>query len=601
MFPCDAVTDRVSALTLNAGVTVQGSVTSKVSSASPGEICIEARTSDHAPMAVSRMIVYVTGYVYTLSLDSTVAALTCTAGQAAIFDGTDWGCKTAAVERSIKAVRNTVLETTGFVGQEPSMAISHDGNPIISHWDQTNSDLEVYVCSEKQEGRHAKYFVQQLLRLIKLPIMRKDQKKSTVTVIGCGYVGLTTAACLAKLGHRVIGVESSDERMLKLQKGQAPFYETGLDELTSSGLVAGLLSFTQNLKKAAQQSEIVFVCVPTPSLKDGSADLSIVQAVVEELSGSLSAEAIIVLKSTVPIGTNAEVDNWVNRNDIHIASNPEFLQAGRAVETFQNPDRIVIGAGSAKVIEKIASLYEGLQAPIVRTDAQSAELIKYASNTYLATRLSFVNTIATLCEQSGANATTVLEGMGLDQRIGPAFLQPGPGWGGSCFPKDTRALIAAAEKKNVDAVLLQATLRANENRFDHIVARVEELLEGGLRGAVVAQWGLAFKAGTDDLRESPALQIAQRLLAKGAKLQVFDPLVDEIKETEMLICRSALEALNEADVLLVVTEWPEFAEVSPEKVVDLMEQPRIVDARGLLDREGYIAAGAEIVSVGISR
>jgi UDPglucose 6-dehydrogenase len=431
--------------------------------------------------------------------------------------------------------------------------------------------------------------------------MLERNKEIKVSVIGCGYVGLTTAACLANLGHKVIGVETSLKRLTTLQKGQAPFFEKDLNGLVKAGMDKGNLLFTQDLNEATKLSEVVFICVPTPSAEDGSADLSILRTVIDGLSGTLAAGAIIVLKSTVPIGTNQKVGRWLGRNDIHIASNPEFLQAGRAVETFQNPDRIVIGSQSPEAVEKLAALYEGLQAPIVRTDAQSAELIKYASNTYLATRLSFVNTIATLCEKSGADATTVLEGMGLDKRIGTAFLLPGPGWGGSCFPKDTRALVAAAEEKNADTVLLQATLVANENRFDQVVERIEEQFEGNLQGVVVAQWGLTFKAGTDDLRESPALQIAQRLLAKGVKLQAYDPLVNEMENTEIQVCGSALEALNGADVLLVVTEWAEFAEIPAKEVTAKLKNPRVVDARGLLSRKSYLAAGAEIVSVGISR
>ena len=260
--------------------------------------------------------------------------------------------------------------------------------------------------------------------------MEENEDQRDIAVIGCGYVGLTMAASLANLGHSVIGVESSLERLESLQEGEVPFFEPGLEDLVNLGLEENRLVFTSDLKSAVSQVQFVFVCVPTPSQDDGSADLSVVRSVSEEMSDSLISGSIVILKSTVPIGTSIQVDEWIGRNDVEVASNPEFLQAGRAVAAFENPDRIIIGANTLATREKVAELYVKVSAPVVCTDSRSAELIKYASNAYLASRITFVNNIAELCEKTGGEASNVLRGLGLDNRIGEAFLQPGPGWGG---------------------------------------------------------------------------------------------------------------------------------------------------------------------------
>ena len=428
--------------------------------------------------------------------------------------------------------------------------------------------------------------------------MKTSKKQDSVLVVGCGYVGLTTAACLADLGHHVIGIDSSAERVNILQQGKAPFYEKGLDDLVASGLQSGQLEFAGSAKEKGSTSRIAFVCVPTPSLPEGSADLSMVKQAVTDLAEFMDPHGIIVLKSTVPVGTNKLVKEWLNRDDLVIASNPEFLQAGRAVHTFQNPDRIVLGADTEEALELLSELYEGVDAPIIQTDPQSAELIKYASNSYLATRLSFVNTIATLCEQGGGDASTVLAGMGLDHRIGQAFLQPGPGWGGSCFPKDTKALAAVARDKGADTTLLDATLEANEKRFDQVVSRLGEIFDQDFSGKKIAIWGLTFKAGTDDLRDSPSLEIAERLLNLGAVVEGYDPMVQESPNKNIELSHSALSAVSGADALLVLTEWAEFVEVQAEDVVQHLNESVVFDVRGVLDEQSYLEAGANFIKVG---
>ncbi len=429
--------------------------------------------------------------------------------------------------------------------------------------------------------------------------MKVEQGRPTVVVVGCGYVGLTTAACLADQGQEVVGVDSSPSRLDILGQGRAPFHESDLDDLVASGLESGNLSFTDDLKAAVVGADIVFVCVPTPSAEDGSADLTVVRSVVEAVAGILPSGAVIVLKSTVPVGTNVQVSSWLDRPDVEIVSNPEFLQAGRAVTTFRNPDRIVIGAATEAAGDLVASVYAGMSAPIVRTDPRSAELIKYASNTYLAMRLSFVNTIATLCEMGGGDAATVLEGMGRDRRIGPSFLQPGPGWGGSCFPKDVRALASAAREIGADTTMIDSTVIANERRFDRISDIVTEAVGGSLNGRRIAVWGLTFKAGTDDIRDSPALAVVDRFLANGATVMAHDPLVITTPHEGLVVAGSPVEVTRGADVAVVLTEWPGFATVDPAAVAEVMSGRIVVDTRGVLDISIWTAAGFGVHRVGI--
>ena len=427
--------------------------------------------------------------------------------------------------------------------------------------------------------------------------MNNENKPAKVVVVGCGYVGLTAAACLAELGHVVIGVENDVDRVVLLTQGKAPFFEPGLDDLVASGLAAGQISFTSDLTTAVTDVDVVLISVPTPSLGDGAADLTIVESVVASLATALPPGAVVALKSTVPIGTSAQVVSWLGRDDVEVVANPEFLQAGQAVNAFRHPDRVVVGASTKEAADQVAALYAGLDAPVVITDPRSAELIKYASNTYLALRLSFVNTVATLCEQGGGDATTVLAGMGLDHRIGPAFLQPGPGWGGSCFPKDTSALAAVIRQVGADDTLLEAALSANQQRLQQIVQVAAGAVGGSLKGKKVAVLGLTFKAGTDDLRGSPSLTIIEGLINAGAEVAGYDPMISNsvpgVQKEE-----TALAAAQGAEVVMVLTEWPEFATLDLVALAETMSGHQVIDTRGLLNKESCQAAGLVLWQVG---
>ncbi|MDC0245502.1 UDP-glucose/GDP-mannose dehydrogenase family protein [Acidimicrobiaceae bacterium] len=427
--------------------------------------------------------------------------------------------------------------------------------------------------------------------------MEENEDQGHIAVIGCGYVGLTMAASLANLGHSVIGVESSLERLESLQEGEVPFFEPGLEDLVNLGLEENRLVFTSDLKSAVSQVQFVFVCVPTPSQDDGSADLSVVRSVSKEMSDSLISGSIVILKSTVPIGTSIQVDEWIGRNDVEVASNPEFLQAGRAVAAFENPDRIIIGANTLATREKVAELYVKVSAPVVCTDSRSAELIKYASNAYLASRITFVNNIAELCEKTGGEASNVLRGLGLDNRIGEAFLQPGPGWGGSCFPKDTRALISVAAEAGSDAALLNAVLESNEKRFAQIAAVISQSFTGH-EEIQIAMLGLTFKAGTDDLRESPSLKVASLLLNSGVKIVGYDPQIITTPLKGLEVVQSVEEAVKDSDALVVMTEWERFIDLDPEELIKLMKGKTLVDTRAILNSKNYIDAGFSVWQAG---
>lgn len=417
-----------------------------------------------------------------------------------------------------------------------------------------------------------------------------------VAVIGAGYVGLVTGAGLAHLGHRVKLAERSAERVAQLEGGQVPIFEEGLGELLEAGRSSGLLTFHTDNLEAVEEAQFVFLCLPTPPGPDGRADLSFVEGVIDQLANRVAKDAVFVVKSTVPPGSAARFAKRLAAlgSGAAIASHPEFLREGRAVSDFMQPDRIVVGASAPETAHSVASLYDQ-EVPVVITDTTSAEMIKYASNSYLAARLTFVNTLANLCEAVGADITDVIDGMGRDHRIGPHFLQPGPGYGGSCFPKDTEALIGVAEDAGYDFRLLKSVIEADAMQRARLVEKVRQAAGGGLRGRRVAMWGLAFKAGTDDIRESPALRVAHSLQREGADVVAFDP---EATSEEVTGAESALEALRGADVLLVATEWPEFREVDLDQARKLMRGHRIVDARNLLDPQQVRAAGFDYVGMG---
>jgi len=422
-----------------------------------------------------------------------------------------------------------------------------------------------------------------------------------IAIIGTGYVGLTTGACLAHLGHKVVCADVEPEKILKLQSGIIPIVELGLAELVAEGMASGRLSFVVGSVEAAKSCDIAFLCVPTPQGEDGSADLSYVQRAAEEIAAVLPFEAIVVNKSTVPVGSTKVVERALKRPDVKVVSNPEFLREGSAVQDFLKPDRVVVGSDDQAAAMKVASLYDGLSTRVIITDPASAETIKYAANAFLATKLSFINAIAAICEGVGADINDVVVGMGSDKRIGENFLRPGPGWGGSCFPKDSRALIKIAEDADYSFDLLKGVITVNDQQLDRVADKIRIAVGGSLSGKVVAIWGLTFKAGTDDLRDSPAIAIIERLMKIGARVQAFDPTVTDIRTgipNDLVIASSSAEATSKADVLAVLTEWDEFKWVSPSTIAISMAGKQIIDARNLLDRKDWERAGFTYQGIG---
>jgi UDPglucose 6-dehydrogenase len=422
-----------------------------------------------------------------------------------------------------------------------------------------------------------------------------------LAIIGTGYVGLTTGACLAHLGHKVVCADVDPEKIAKLQSGIIPIVEHGLAELVAEGMASGRLSFVVGSVEAAKSCDIAFLCVPTPQGEDGSADLSYVQRAAEEIAAVLPFEAIVVNKSTVPVGSTKVVERALKRPDVKVVSNPEFLREGSAVQDFLKPDRVVVGSDDQAAAMKVASLYDGLSTRVIITDPASAETIKYAANAFLATKLSFINAIAAICEGVGADINDVVVGMGSDKRIGENFLRPGPGWGGSCFPKDSRALIKIAEDADYSFDLLKGVITVNDQQLDRVADKIRIAAGGSLSGKVVAVWGLTFKAGTDDLRDSPAIAIIERLMKFGARVQAFDPTVTDIRTgipNDLVIASSSAEATAKADVLAVLTEWDDFKWISPTTIATTMNGKQIIDARNLLDRKDWERAGFTYKGIG---
>ncbi|HEY7071923.1 MAG TPA: UDP-glucose/GDP-mannose dehydrogenase family protein [Acidimicrobiales bacterium] len=418
-----------------------------------------------------------------------------------------------------------------------------------------------------------------------------------IAVIGAGYVGLTTAACFSQLGHDVVCADINTERVAQLNKGEVPIVEAGLDQLVRDGLDQGNLRFVTDNEEAARTAEFAYLCVPTPQGDDGRADLSYIEAAARVIGPVLPAEAVVVNKSTVPVGSTRVVERVLCRDDVVVVSNPEFLREGSSVHDFLNPDRIVIGSDDQSAAVRVASLYIGVTAPIIVTDPASAETIKYASNAFLATKISFVNAIAAVCEAVGADVKDVVLGMGYDKRIGHEFLKPGPGWGGSCFPKDSRALVHIADNAGYSFDLLSGVITVNEDQFHRVVSKVREMVGGSLEGARVGVWGLTFKARTDDTRDSPALRIVELLGAQGAEVRAYDPAVKgPVGGVEPLA--DPYSCCEGADVLVVLTEWDEFRWLDFEKVAGLMAASRVVDARNLLDKPALERRGFTYVGIG---
>ncbi|MGA4787917.1 UDP-glucose dehydrogenase family protein [Nocardia sp. AB354] len=428
-----------------------------------------------------------------------------------------------------------------------------------------------------------------------------------VGVVGAGYVGTTTAAGLAHLGLPVTAVDVDAGCVERLRQGRSDLQEPDLEPLLRQGIRAGLLEFDTDIGRLAQ-AEVVFVCVPTPATPSGAADASAVQDVLAALFDLLSPGAIIVLKSTVPVGTARAADEAAGRCGLHVVSNPEFLRESHAVYDFLHADRIVIGAADAAVGERIARLYQGVESPAVQiVDFESAEVAKYASNAFLATKVSFVNELAELCEKVCADIELVGECLGSDPRIGAAFLRPGPGWGGSCLPKDTEALLHIAHDKQVNLGVLEAAVAANRAQTDRTVATVAQVLGrggGDLDGVRAALFGLTFKAGTGDLRDSPARRLAAALAGHGAQLCVYDPTVAPVRGRDLglparvHIVDDPYDAAREADVVVVATEWPEFAKLDWPRLGTLTRRRLIVDTRNLLDAEALRRDGFTVIGNG---
>jgi len=416
---------------------------------------------------------------------------------------------------------------------------------------------------------------------------------SNIAVIGTGYVGLSTGACFSYLGHHVTCLDVDVAKVAALSLGQIPIVEHGLEDLVRTGLANGTLRFTTSIADSVPAADVVVLCLPTPQGDDGSADLSYVEQVARDIAATLKTGAVVVNKSTVPVGTAARVSEIIGRKDIAIVSNPEFLRQGTAVHDFLHPSRIVIGGDEAAAIETVADLYVGVDAPILKMKTASAEALKYAANAFLATKLTFINAMADICEAVGADIFDVASGIGLDPRIGKDMLSAGPGWGGSCFPKDTRALVSIAAEGGYDFALLRGVIETNDHHYARIAEKVIAECGGNVRGLTVAAWGLTFKANTDDLRDSPAIKILLMLHDAGASIHAYDPTAKSGYGAYpwITVMPTALEACQDADALVLLTEWSEFATIKPRDVAAQMKSSRVVDSRNVLDKTAWLEAG----------
>ncbi|HDP79094.1 MAG TPA: UDP-glucose/GDP-mannose dehydrogenase family protein, partial [Mesotoga infera] len=414
-----------------------------------------------------------------------------------------------------------------------------------------------------------------------------------ISVIGTGYVGLVTGTGLADFGNRVICVDVDKAKIDMLNNGHIPIYEPGLKELVDKNFREGRLSFTTDIDRAIKESEVVFIGVGTPSKDNGEADLSYVEAVVESIAKNLDGYKVIVTKSTVPVGTNRWIKNAIlgksGKNDFDIVSNPEFLREGRAVHDVFHPDRVVIGYESERAKEIIQDIYKALyliETPFLFCNLETAELIKYASNAFLATKITFINQIANLCEAVGADVHKVAKGMGMDGRISPKFLHPGPGYGGSCFPKDTKALVDIGNKYKVDISLVKEVVSSNEKQKARMVEKLENLLAGEVKGKKIGVLGLAFKAETDDMRESPAIVVIEDLLKRGAVVIAHDPQAMENAKTifgdSIEYADNEYKAMNDSDAIMILTEWNQYRGLDLEMAKRLMKGNIILDTRNLL-------------------
>jgi len=414
-----------------------------------------------------------------------------------------------------------------------------------------------------------------------------------IAIIGTGYVGLVQGACFADSGNDVLCMDINEGRIASLQQGVLPIFEPGLEELVRLNVREGRLRFTTSLQTAVEESELIFLCLPTPPGKDGAADLHNILTVAQQIATLANAPKLLISKSTVPVGTCEKIKQIVDRKarfEIDVVANPEFLKEGTAVDDTLKPDRIIIGSRNPRSISVLTELYAPFVrtgAPILVMDERSAEMVKYAANAFLATKISFINEIANLCERVGADVELVRKGIGVDPRIGPLFLFPGIGFGGSCLPKDIKALRSTAAEHQYDFKILAAVEEVNERQKRVLVQKLKNHFDGQLRGKTIALWGLSFKPRTDDIREAPALSIIKDLLDEGATVRAHDPVAipaaRALFSTAVDFCENNYEALNGADALLIVTEWNEFRRPNFDRMKSLMKQPVVFDGRNIYD------------------
>ncbi|MBL7075176.1 UDP-glucose/GDP-mannose dehydrogenase family protein [candidate division KSB1 bacterium] len=429
-----------------------------------------------------------------------------------------------------------------------------------------------------------------------------------ICMVGTGYVGLVTGACFAEFGNLVICVDIDKEKIDKLNHGVIPIYESGLEELVSKNVKANRLKFTTDLRTAVEESKVIFIAVGTPANADGSADLSQLYAVARDVGRWMNEYKVVVNKSTVTVGTAKKVKEIIKKNqgkpiDFDIVSNPEFLREGSSINDFMRPDRVVIGADSEKAIQVMKELYHPLyliETPFVIGNLETAELIKYASNTFLATKISFINEIALLCERFGADVHLVAKAMGLDGRISPKFLHPGPGFGGSCFPKDVSALSHIAKEVNLQLKITEAVLGVNRRQKDMAVEKIVSFLNG-VRGKTIGILGLSFKPNTDDVRDAPSIYIIQKLLEKGAKIKAYDPVAVEAAKKVLggiTYTTDAYGVVQGADALVLVTEWNPFRSLDLDRIKSLLKEPNIIDLRNIYEPEKLRRMGFRYTGMG---
>ncbi|WP_425463904.1 UDP-glucose dehydrogenase family protein [Paenibacillus taihuensis] len=433
-------------------------------------------------------------------------------------------------------------------------------------------------------------------------------KNMKITIIGTGYVGLVSGVCYAEIGNQVTCVDNDKKKISMLRDGEIPIYEPGLKELMDINMNVGRLHFTTELLEAVRTADLVIVAVGTPPLSTGEADLSFVESAVHQVALAMNGYLVIAIKSTVPVGTNVRVKQWIATKTKHpfdVVSIPEFMREGSAIFDTMHPDRIIIGADSKRASTLLFELHRPLSDQIMLTDIHSAEMIKYASNAFLATKISFINEIANICEKVGADVEEVALGMGLDRRIGSSFLKAGIGYGGSCFPKDTKALIQIAGNVEYDFKLLKSVVEVNQMQRWGIIEKLKQAL-GTLKGRKIAIWGLAFKPGTDDVREAPSLEIVAKLLELGAKIRLYDPVAMDnflryLGHPDIIGFEDALEAVTGCDAVCLLTEWEVICEINLKQVAEVMASPIIIDGRNVFDYESVKKAGIIYFPIGRSK